>query len=177
MKPTAFRTAYAERADAFQEGFASKAAAKADVDFVEYCDEIITRLREKQACLDQMFKHFEEVGFGAIFGNESNTHKQWVLILPDASHPGKFRYQMFGIHGWNSHFTCNTPEEVIFEACEAGCCIPAETSILDTLATTKDWQWGMERLDVITRMNNGQLSHEAAHERFMSLEAKYRAAA
>lgn len=164
MKPTNFRTAYAERADAFQEGFASK---KLDVDFTKYCDEILTGLRNEQTSLDQMFSHFDEVGLGAVYAHKMN--KQWALILPDASHPGKYRYQLFGIHGWISHFTCETIEEVIYEACEVGCFIPTDASILDSLAATKDWQWGMERLDVITR----QLSHEAAHACFMSLEAKY----
>ncbi|MAG68530.1 MAG: hypothetical protein CMK74_22065 [Pseudomonadales bacterium] len=171
MKPTSFRSAYAERADAFEKGFARKAAEKANVDFVRYCDEIIADLRNEQRCLDLMFRHFDKVGLGAVFGHKSS--KQWALILQDASHPGQFRYQLFGIHGWITHFTCTTPEEVIYEACEAGCCFPVDAAILDALATTRDWRWGMERLDVITRMNNGQLSHEAAHECFMSLEAKY----
>ncbi len=175
MKPDSFRTAYAERADAFQKGFGHKAESRSDALFTKYCDEITERLSVEQACLDQMFAHFDEVGFGAIFSSERN--KQWALILPDASQPGKFRYQLFGIHGWISHYTCNTIDEVIFEACEAGCCIPAPASTLDDLATTKDWLWGTERLDVITRLNRGFITSKEAHECFIALEEKYSAAA
>jgi hypothetical protein len=55
--------------------------------------------------------------------------------------------------------------------------MPADTSTLDDLASTNTWHWGMERLDVITRMNRGEINHQTAHELFMSLEAKYSLAA
>ncbi|ELK3536500.1 hypothetical protein ACQ1XD_005900 [Pseudomonas aeruginosa] len=59
---------------------------------------------ERHEALTALYNELDRVGVGLILKHWSGN--QWALVLPDASEPGKFRYQAFSLHGWITHHTC-----------------------------------------------------------------------
>lgn len=167
-----FRTAFKDQATRFMEGFATK---RDDPEFEAYCIGIRDETLARQAKLDIMFKHFDETGLGCTFSSAKGD--RFAVILPDASVPGKFRYQQFAMFGWINHHTCSTLDEVVFEAYEAGMHLPAPQDTLDKMASTLEWAKGTERLELITKVNRGQLTWEASLVLSDELDKKYAAKA
>lgn len=168
-----FRTTFKDQAGRFMEGFATK--RKNDPEFDAYCIGIRDEQLARQAKLDIMYEHFDKTGLGCTFASEKGD--RFALILPDASVPGKFRYQQFASFGWINHYTCDTLDEVVFEAYEAGMRVPAPQETLDKMASTLEWAKGTERLELITKVNRGQLTWEASLVLSDELDAKYAAMA
>lgn len=55
---------------------------------------------------------------GMTLSNEDRS--QWALLIRDASHPGKYRYQLFDASGFCSHFTSDTLEDALKDAFKSG---------------------------------------------------------
>jgi hypothetical protein len=155
------------------EGFATK--RKGDDHFDAYCIEIRDEQLARQGNLDIMYQHFDKTGLGCTFANEKGD--RFALILPDASVPGKFRYQQFASFGWINHWTCDTLDEVVFETYEAGMRLPAPQDTLDKMASTLQWAKGIEQLELITKVNRGELTWEASLALSEKLDEKYAAMA
>ena len=168
-----FRTRFLDHANNFMTGFATR--RKGDPEFDAYCAEIRDEQLARQARLDAKFLHFDETGLGTVFGNEKGD--RFALIVPDASVPGKFRYQQFATFGWINHHTCDTLDEVVFECYEAGMRLPAPQDTLDTMAKTLEWAKGTEKLFLITQVNQGKLDWKTANELSDKLDEKYAAMA
>lgn len=168
-----FRTTFKDQAARFMEGFATR--REGDDAFDAYCIGIRDEQLARQANLDAMFQHLDKTGLGCLFTSEKGD--RFALVLPDASVPGKFRYQQFASFGWINHHTCETLDEVIFESYEAGMRMPAPQDTLDKMASTLEWAKGTERLDLITQVNQGKLDWKTANELCDKLDEKYAAMA
>jgi hypothetical protein len=70
--------------------------------------------RQRQALRD----HFRQYGDG--FELRHFDGKQWAVLMPDASHEGKYRYQVFDDRGLRAHYTYNRPEDALDGAYDAG---------------------------------------------------------
>lgn len=84
-----------------------------------------------------------------------------ALLLPDASHPGKFRYQSYDRRGFYSHSTHDTPEEALEEMVKNGVTIPAHGAI-DEMAQTRTWQRGMRAAADIQAHSSGKREYRYA---------------
>jgi hypothetical protein len=63
-------------------------------------------------------EHFRQFGDG--FELRHQNGKQWAVLMPDASHEGKYRYQVFDERGLRAHYTYNGPEDAVDGAFDAG---------------------------------------------------------
>lgn len=131
-------------------------------------------IRESQARhekLQALYAELDDVGVGMIVANESGD--SWALILPDASEPGRFRYSGFRTIGWTTHYTCDTLDEVILEAFQAGYTRVAASDTLEKLSVTTEWIKGCERLAAMQAHQSGVLSWSEMIAKFELIEAKY----
>lgn len=171
MSAKDFRNTFKLQAESFMENFGKNQDHKDDEHFIKYCLDMKAEILGRQSQLDLMFAHFDDVGMGVTFANDKND--RFAFILPDASCPGKFRYQDFAAFGWLSHFTCETLDEVIYEAFNAGYRTPAAADTLDRLSATLVWARGQERCAIIQLLNTGKLSSAEAYRLSDELDAKY----
>lgn len=130
---------------------------------------MLRQLRDQNA-------QFQRVMFAVLACGEGLTLKhssleQWVVLLPDASHPGKFRYQQFDTSGFIGHSVCNSLDEAALEAFRSGYAEVVDGEILVRLSATQAWQYGQIRDDLIRRVNSGQLSHKEAERQYEALAA------
>lgn len=70
--------------------------------------------RHRQALRD----HFRQYGDG--FELRHYDGKQWAILMPDASHSGKYRFQVFDRGGLHAHYTYSSPEDALDGAYDAG---------------------------------------------------------
>ncbi|HHH9443111.1 TPA: hypothetical protein ACP32N_005099 [Pseudomonas aeruginosa] len=141
-------------------------------------ESVITMLREsmdRHEALTAVFSELDRVGVGMTVKHWSGN--QWAIFLPDASSPGKFRYQVFQACGWVSHFTFQTLDEAVSDAFDSGFKEVAPRETLDQLASTVEWKKGCERLDLITQHNRGEISYGEMLDQFLKVDAKYASAA
>lgn len=73
--------------------------------------EIVAELSEKKRLLECFLSDFQANGLG--FTLKHKTQERWGFVLPDASEPGRFRWQEFGLDGFTGHHTYDTPEECL----------------------------------------------------------------
>jgi len=162
------RKAFAIRAADFEERFAADSPDQAQL--VEHLENIVRDLTAKQACLDEMFAHFDEVGFGATF---ANRNKQYGIVLPDASHPGLFRCQHFDSRGFFGHSTLPSPDRVILELCEDGYKHIVHSNTLADMSQTQEWERGMAKLAVLQAAQTGTLTWREANQRAMEIDQQF----
>lgn len=121
-------------------------------------------LVKKQSALDA----YLETGDGTILRHP--TRDRWVMLLPDASRPGKYRTQEFGYEGFIGHQCFESPEEAAIDAGSNGYTLP-DPDRLDVLAATPRWQDGMAITLVIQDMNAGRLTWAEADEKVTQIKA------
>lgn len=81
-----------------------------------------------------------KAGVGMELVNRSGN--LWAMLLPDASTPGHYRYQVFDKRGFCSHHTRKTLAECFNEAFDAG--FTEETNgMLDKLSQDDEWARGL----------------------------------
>jgi hypothetical protein len=164
-----FRDYFADQIVTLREFLGEKTNETGDVNASSH-----SLIRESQARHDKLqvlYAELDKVGAGMIVVNESGD--SWALILPDASEPGRFRYSGFRAIGWTTHYTCDTFDEVILEAFQAGYTRVAASDTLDKLSVTTEWIKGCERLAAIQAHQGGELSWIEMLAKFNEIEAKY----
>lgn len=107
------------------------------------------------ARLAAAFAAFDAVGDGTELGTVDGA--RFCVLLPDASQPGRYRWQGFDARGFYTHSTHATPADAVADAARAGFVVPAP-GILDRLAAAPEWARGMAAADVMQRHNAGMLS-------------------
>src|SRR5690606_25265134 len=117
------------------------------------------------------YAELDEIGVGMIVATESGD--SWALVLPDASHPGSYRYSAFRSIGWICHQTYPTLDEVVYRAFEAGYRVVAPRDTLEKLSRTAEWLKGCARLEFIEKMNAGEISFTQMLAEFEKIEASY----
>lgn len=128
---------------------------------------LIKSAQKKNAAYQRVMFAFLETGVGLTLARKG----QWALILPDASEPGRYRYQLFDESGFIGHVVRDSGEETVKEAFIEGFREVAEGDVLATLSKTDKWKVGTLRNDLISQVNRGQITHEEANRRYLSLAA------
>ncbi|MBB4868161.1 hypothetical protein HNP46_007081 [Pseudomonas nitritireducens] len=100
----------------------------------------------------------------------------WGIILPDASQPGRFRWQAFQRDGFTGRNTFDSMEECLGDLVDDGYGAP-DPGALDRVADTVEWRRGMEIVGLIQSCNAGLLSFENAMQQREEIYARYQAAA
>lgn len=100
----------------------------------------------------------------------------WGIILPDASQPGRYRWQAFQSDGFTGHVTFDSMEECLGDLVDDGYGTP-DPGALDRVADTVEWRRGMEVVGLIQSCNAGLLSFEDAMRQREEIYARYQAAA
>lgn len=87
-------------------------------------------------------------------GGEYKTETGYVVVIPDASDPGKVRTQSFDEHGFSGHHTYNNLDDLAFDTLPyRGQWEPA-SGILEKLFGTETWREGMARTTVVMALNS-----------------------
>jgi len=136
---------------------------------------LIREIQARHGQLQKLYAELDEFGPGMIVATESGD--SWALVLPDASHPGYYRFSTFRAIGWIGHQTYQSLDEVIYRAFEAGYRVVAPRDTLDRLSTTIEWLKGCARLEFIEKMNAGDISYTQMLAEFKRIEASYVASA
>lgn len=137
--------------------------------------EMVRESLSRHEALTAVFTELDRVGVGLTVKHWSGN--QWAIFLPDASSPGKFRYQVFMANGWVSHFTFQTLDEAVSDAFDSGFRTVAPPETLDQVASTVEWKKGCDRLELITQHNRGEISYSEMLDQFQQVDAKYASAA
>lgn len=85
--------------------------------------------------------------------------KQFVIFLPDASEPGRFRYSCFDKRGFFNHATFDTYEEALKDAWRCGFRIRVFDALND-LSVTQDWHEGSKFTALVQQHNLGKVSYD-----------------
>ncbi|MFA7483909.1 MAG: hypothetical protein WC314_25670 [Vulcanimicrobiota bacterium] len=113
--------------------------------------------------------------FNEIMGNHSGCpigieYEHWkepgrfAVVLPDASHPGKCRVQLFDEHGFSSHSTIGKIEKAVEEMIQMGYRSIAKGA-LSRLSKTKTWEIGSATAVLLQQLNGGKISYQEFMER------------
>lgn len=137
-------------------------------------DEMIEQQQAKLECLVSLLDLFAIHGIGLTL--KHHRLESWGIVLPDASQPGRFRWQAFQRDGFTGHCTHNTPELCIGDMLDDGYTV-LDMGALDRLSATVEWARGMEIVGVIQACNAGMLSFEDAMQKREEIHSRYQAAA
>lgn len=100
------------------------------------------------------------------------TDDRWGMILPDASSPGRFRWQGFRADGFTGHCTFDSPELCLGDMLDSNLEVP-DPGALDRLADTSTWKIGSEILGLVQACNAGQISWDEANAQAEAIKRKY----
>lgn len=137
--------------------------------------DLIREMESKNDRLQGLYAEYDRSGLGMIVAMDSG--ESHCIVMPDASHPGKYRFTTFRSIGWTGHQTYGDPEEAIYRAFEAGYRKLVPRTYLDQLAATPEWQKGCARLPLIEKMNAGEISYTQMLEEFAKIESSFTAQA
>lgn len=132
---------------------------------------LIREIEVRHDALQAVYAELDEFGVGMIMQNGSGD--LWALVLPDASEPGRFRYSVFRLNGFYSHFATDTLDEAVLDAFKSGFTRVAPRDTLDKLSTTIEWKKGCERLVHIEAHQRDALTFAEMLAEFAKIEAKY----
>jgi hypothetical protein len=106
---------------------------------------------------------------GGILTNDARD--RWVFILPDASEPGRWRYQRFDADGFSGHSTRDDAATCVREVVAEGFTI-RDDDALDRLAPTPRFQRGNHWASLVMAVHLGQLHHTEIHSRMAEYDAQ-----
>lgn len=135
-----------------------------------YVLELIGDYKAQDAALRKLWAQYEAQGFGMTVKHSSR--QWWAFVLPDASCPGHYRYQVFAHDGFVGHFTYATVVDVLIEMVKAGFVEPAPRNTLDVLSRTKTWELGSIKVDLLARLNSGAITHTQYTREIESINAQ-----
>lgn len=144
----------------------AEAHASGDESAKFFAREVLEGARKTAKQMGDAFAAFQQHGDGTELSTDDG--KRHAILLPDASSPGKYRYQMFDERGFSAHSTHNTPEEAVADAASQGFHVH-NPGILDKLAGTDEWAHGMAINAVMQAHNSGQLGWAEAMDKIKAL--------
>lgn len=152
------------------EKFRDAARDKGDHKQAEYWQGEIDKKAAREKRSAELHAQFKQRGHG--FELKHGSRDSWAVLLPDASSPGKYRYQMYDKNGFSAHSTHDTPEKALDDAITAGYTQP-DVGALERLSNDVAWQRGMELSAVVQAMNSKQISWEEGNKRAAEIVDRY----
>lgn len=98
------------------------------------------------------------------------------VLLPDASNPGKYRYQSYDRHGLSGHTTDDTREEALRDVALDGFTVHAPGS-LDGLSKTDEWKRGTAYASLVREHAAGRIDHPTFAAKVHGVNERYAAQA
>lgn len=148
------------------------AVAEGDTGTAEFMQHLLSTHREGHEALETAFAHFDKHGDGLELSHKDG--RRHVIFLPDASNPGKYRYQMFDARGMMSHSTHDSPEEAVADAASSGYTVH-NPGVLDKLASTEEWEEGMAINALIQAHGSGQFDYAEMMRRVKAVQGEFKA--
>ena len=96
--------------------------------------------------------------------HKHKDREAWAFVLPDASQPGAYRVQYFDEHGFTSHQSEQSLEEVVEEMARGGYTVE-DRDALPRVSATETWSKGMAQLEWLQKLNNSEISYSEYLER------------
>jgi hypothetical protein len=149
---------FQNQVDVWQELLDQESDADNRAVFAEFRDEAATLADQFQ----RIFYAYQDQGIGLTLKSESN----FCVVLPDATEPGRFRYQTFDVTGFIGHVTRNTVEEVLLDAVRSGFREIDTSDILDKFSKTREWAKGSAVNDLVRKVNCGDLTYDEANRQY-----------
>lgn len=148
------------------------AVTEGDTGTAEFMQHLLSTHREGHEALEAAFGHFDRHGDGLELSHKDG--RRHVIFLPDASNPGKYRYQMFDARGMMSHSTHDSPEEAVADAASSGYTVH-NPGVLDKLAGTEEWEEGMAINALIQAHGSGQFGYPEFVKRVKAVQEEFKA--
>lgn len=155
--------AHARRHEEIRKRYAAKHAAGKDTGFERM---LLDTSRKTHDSMKAAFDAYHEHGDGTELSDKEG--RRHIVLLPDASNPGKYRYQTFDSQGFSSHSTHDTPEKAVADAASQGYTV-SNPGILDKLAGTDEWAHGMAINAIMQAHNSGQMPWAEAMDKIKVL--------
>ena len=149
-----------------------EAVASGDKGGADFAKFLLESHGEGHQALESAFAHFDKHGDGLELSHKDG--RRHVIFLPDASNPGKYRYQMFDERGMMSHSTHDSPEEAVADAASSGY-TEHNPGVLDRLASTETWEEGMAINALIQAHGSGQFDYREMIRRMQEVQAEFKA--
>lgn len=136
----------------------------------DVAQEIIAKLERRISALASVL----DAAQGNLIGLtlKHPTDERWGMILPDASSPGRFRWQGFRADGFTGHCTFDSPELCLGDMIDSNLEVP-DPGALDRLAATSKWRRGSEILGLVHACNAGLISWDDANAQAEVIKQKY----
>lgn len=129
-------------------------------------------LAEQRAAKARAVEAIGHVGDGAIVRHKSLSH-QWLMILQDASEPGKWRTQSFDLKGFSGHMVYQDRAAAVDAAASGGYTV-RDDEALDRIQDTPAFQRGLFVCDLIRSINLGQMTREEGDRRLAAYDETHR---
>lgn len=129
--------------------------------------EVVSSLRKDLQTLEMLTREFEAFGLG--FTVKHGKREAWGAIFPDASTPGAYRWQEFGLDGFIAHSTHPTPQLCLGDLVDSGFTTP-DQGALERLSGTARWRKGNAITAIIQACNSGLLSWQQANQRCQDIQ-------
>lgn len=121
-------------------------------------------LRDEAARLNAQFQRIAYAYLSEGPGLTLKSEYGHCVVLPDATEPGRFRYQCFNQTGFTGHTTRDTVEQVLLEAFRDGYRNIEFDDVLSKFCATKEWEKGSLLNDLVRQINCGDLTHKEADQ-------------
>ena len=136
-----------------------RAVSAGDEDQAQFMSMLVESAEDNVEQLRGACTYACQAGYGATL--RSKDGRRWATIFPDASHPGKSRYQAFDVNGWICHHTSASIEDAIYEAADDGFVIP-DPDAPSRIFSLESFTTGNQVASVLAQLNAGQIDHEQA---------------
>lgn len=127
----------------------------------DVCAALANEARELDDQLQTIATVFHAVGFGLQLKSGSGLY---CVILPDASEPGRIRYQTFNETGFIGHSTFDSIDELLLDAFRCGFRTVEARDVLTEISALASFKRGNLVNDLVARVNTGELSLDDANE-------------
>lgn len=144
----------------------AEAQASGDKSGAHFYTLVLEGVEREHRQLASAFEAFNKHGDGTELSDKDG--KRHAILLPDASSPGKYRYQMFDDRGFSAHSTHESPEAAVADAASSGFHVH-NPGVLDKLAGTDEWGHGMAMSAIMQAHNGGQIDWKTATDRMAAL--------
>lgn len=107
---------------------------------------------------------------GLTLSNKSKD--SWAILLPDASQPSQFRYQLFDSKGFISHHVESSLDKALEAAFSCGYS-SIDAGALDRESKTQEWAKGMAIQAIRDQYNYGKISWDELFVQLKEVQEQY----
>lgn len=126
----------------------------------EFARHLRDEARPDQIAFSKIMTVFNGQPVGIEFRHRER--RGWAFVLPNVSSPDPWRIQYFDADGFSGHECHRELVDAVEDVVRSGYWFP-DKGKLDELSATTQWIRGVKMLDLLLKVNTGQLSWEEAN--------------